>query len=613
MNNASVVIFYGIWTYTLRLIYYFCIIPLEVYRKLYFQKWLLCRSYKMKFWGEWRMGGNKIYGVMTVVMFFYFPMSRFICLLAILLSAVLPCMALVDDKGVEKHVEEANKYIYTEPVKAVAYANSAILKAERSGDTLQAAMAYIAMGRAYVNLGDFEQAFEAFYNAYDKSREGVNELRADVSVNLASLYRIFSDTQRAFDFVDRAIDIYAKLNDSAGIATCFNVRGLIFVKMSQNDSAEINFKKALVINRKLNRRKDITKNLNNLCLYEGNTEEKIEMLEEAIEINRELGATWSVCENFNNLGTQYFYAGKYQKALECLNKAMMYAKDLRAKELICDNYRYQSWVYTKLGDYKNAYNNLLLLVDTEKEMMSEKKVRKMENDVANHRFQEQQQRIYLKQNEMRVERIRNNAIIIALFLFSVIIFFVFLTTRSRHRKKILLMEAGQKLEAKEKEIMELRLNTTESECGEIRSELDVRKKELTNLACHIRSRNELFDKIKQEIKECYKDVSEEVKQQLKNVNLLITRYQDQENDLNILTKDIDRINTEFIVRLMELHPDLSPKEKQLASFLRINLSTKEIALLIGAVPKSVNMARYRLRKHLNLESDESLSEYIRSI
>lgn len=69
----------------------------------------------------------------------------------------------------------------------------------------------------------------------------------------------------------------------------------------------------------------------------------------------------------------------------------------------------------------------------------------------------------------------------------------------------------------------------------------------------------------------------------------------------------------FLQRLMLAHEDLSKNEVVLATLLRIGLSSKEIALLIDSNPKTVNMARYRLRKKLNLETDDNLVSYFESL
>ena len=76
---------------------------------------------------------------------------------------------------------------------------------------------------------------------------------------------------------------------------------------------------------------------------------------------------------------------------------------------------------------------------------------------------------------------------------------------------------------------------------------------------------------------------------------------------------IDEKNKEFLEKLMERHPDLTPGEKHLALLLRVNFSTKDVAVLTGTTPKTINMNRYRLRKSLGLDSETDLIEYLQSI
>jgi DNA-binding CsgD family transcriptional regulator len=55
---------------------------------------------------------------------------------------------------------------------------------------------------------------------------------------------------------------------------------------------------------------------------------------------------------------------------------------------------------------------------------------------------------------------------------------------------------------------------------------------------------------------------------------------------------------------------LSPREIKLAAFLRMNMSSKEIAKLLSITTRGVELARYRLRKKLKLEREQNLVEYL---
>jgi DNA-binding CsgD family transcriptional regulator len=65
---------------------------------------------------------------------------------------------------------------------------------------------------------------------------------------------------------------------------------------------------------------------------------------------------------------------------------------------------------------------------------------------------------------------------------------------------------------------------------------------------------------------------------------------------------------------MQINPELSLNERRLCAFLRLNMTTKEIASITGQSPRSIEVARTRLRKKLNLtNSDTSLTDFLSHI
>lgn len=73
------------------------------------------------------------------------------------------------------------------------------------------------------------------------------------------------------------------------------------------------FPSALNINREQMNLRQIAGNLNNMCLYKGDAEAKLEMIDEAIAINKNLNSIWSLGENYNNKAKQLYYAGSIEK------------------------------------------------------------------------------------------------------------------------------------------------------------------------------------------------------------------------------------------------------------------------------------------------------------
>ncbi len=75
----------------------------------------------------------------------------------------------------------------------------------------------------------------------------------------------------------------------------------------------------------------------------------------------------------------------------------------------------------------------------------------------------------------------------------------------------------------------------------------------------------------------------------------------------------NNVHPTFFNHLLDLCPDLSPAEIKLAAFLRLNLTSKEIASIILIAPESVKTARNRLRKKLNLAQEENINRFLISL
>ena len=70
------------------------------------------------------------------------------------------------------------------------------------------------------------------------------------------------------------------------------------------------------------------------------------------------------------------------------------------------------------------------------------------------------------------------------------------------------------------------------------------------------------------------------------------------------------VHSDFYDKLNTLYPDLSPNELRLCAFLRLNMTTKDIAAITYLSINSINVARHRLRKKLDIDQDENLIKYL---
>lgn len=540
-------------------------------------------------------------------------MKKNLCLLLVcLLSAAAPLQAQ-DMQQAQKLIDQAQKYLYNNPKQASYYAAQASALFPEDEPSEVRAQAMFLYCQAEQLLGNFDLSLKNLYDTQKYIDPANKQQSAQLYSLMGRVYSKLGDYNKAIELNDKATSIFKVIGDSTSVAGCYNERGVMHHFMNEFVVAERFFQRALAINRAQRNLKEIATNLNNLCLYRGNTEEKLSFIQEAITINKNLDAQWSLGENYNNMGKQYYYDKQYSKALEALHKAYEYAHNIGARELICDNYEYSSMVYAAIGDYAQAYKYLEKMQHLSKELQSSNKLRNIEQEISYKRYQDQKHATEMQEQIYEIELLKRNLWLLGSILILGLAVSIFLYKWYKRRKDLQLVEARYQLQLSEKEVAELRMHQQELELQNVNNALATSRQEATSFAVFLKSRNELLDKIREMVKEGYKMDAQAITPHLKKINAFISQSQSGDKTNSALLTNIDDKSNEFLQRLVAIHPKLTQGEKYLATLLRVNLSTKEISMLTGTTPKTINMNRYRLRKSLNLSSEEDLTDYLQNI
>lgn len=518
-----------------------------------------------------------------------------------------------DANQAQKLIEQAQKYLFNNPKQASYYASQAAAMFNEDAPNEVRAQAMLLYCQAEQLLGNFDLSIKNLYDAQKYINPTNKRQTAQLYSLMGRVYSKLGDYNKAIELNDKATSIFKAIGDSASVAGCYNERGVMHHFLSEFIVAERFLQRALAINRAQHNLKEIATNLNNLCLYQGNTEEKLSFIQEAIAINKNLDAQWSLGENYNNMGKQYYYSKQYSKALEALHKAHDYAQTIGARELLCDNYEYSAMVCAAIGNYAQAYKHLEQMYHLSKDLQSSNKLRNIEQEISYKRYQDQKYATEMQEQTYKIEILKRNLWLMGSILILGVAFSIFLYKWYKRHKDLQLIEARYQLELSEREVSELKLHQQELELQNIQNALQDSRQEVTSFAVFLKSRNELLDKIRGMVKEGYKMDSSSIAPHLKKINAFISQYQSGDKTNSTLLMNIEDKSNEFQQKLVAIHPKLTQGEKYLATLLRVNLSTKEIAMLTGTTPKTINMNRYRLRKALNLSSEEDLTDYLQNI
>jgi DNA-binding CsgD family transcriptional regulator len=155
---------------------------------------------------------------------------------------------------------------------------------------------------------------------------------------------------------------------------------------------------------------------------------------------------------------------------------------------------------------------------------------------------------------------------------------------------------------------ELQRERTLARNRELQEDIKRKSKELANTTLTLAKKNELLLTLKEELDKGRKRSDGQI--DLRKAERLIERNLDNEADWAIFESHFNEVHEAFLKRLREQHAGLTTGELKLAAYLRMDLSSKEIAPLLHISLRGVENKRYRLRKKLGLGSGDDLNRYL---
>tara|TARA_R110002012_G_scaffold100556_3_gene239237 strand:- start:1075 stop:3855 length:2781 start_codon:yes stop_codon:yes gene_type:complete len=193
--------------------------------------------------------------------------------------------------------------------------------------------------------------------------------------------------------------------------------------------------------------------------------------------------------------------------------------------------------------------------------------------------------------------------VLALILFSILMHILY-TTYFKRKQEIALLQAKKEISFKKLE-NEQQLTAFKNE--KLQQDIESKNRELAISTMSIIKKNEFLNTIKKELIEKNNESS------LDKVIKLLDKNINNSKDWEFFQEAFNNADKNFFNKIKEIHPILTPTDLKLCAYLRLNLSSKEIAPLLNISPKSVEVKRYRLRKKMDLDHEASLTNYILEI
>ncbi|MBB3698500.1 hypothetical protein KMW28_15940 [Flammeovirga yaeyamensis] len=176
------------------------------------------------------------------------------------------------------------------------------------------------------------------------------------------------------------------------------------------------------------------------------------------------------------------------------------------------------------------------------------------------------------------------------------------------RKKMLILKRKDLNIQRERNKREIEVIKSKN----LKIELLDKDESLSEMIANNIKNKEIINELKEEVV-TYDEVKHQNKNGLiKKMNTILnSKYNDIENWL-VFEASFKKLHPGFFDNLKSKHPNLTKEDLKLCTYLKINLSSKELSRLFNITPQSVDLKRYRLRKKMQLDRSVNLTEYISS-
>ena len=423
-------------------------------------------------------------------------------------------------------------------------------------------LVYSKLGQVYGSLDNLERSNFYFRKVEKILRENGNKNRLGNTLqNLGLNYNKMDSLDLALEYYKNAITIKEESNNQRSLALTYGNLANLYARMDSLEKVIPFYDKALKAATITNNKMEYSRVLNNKAAFYVDLKQyrdAIPLLEESIKRNEKSGRKMNLSKNYMNMANSYYGIGDFKKAFDYQTIRMQYNDSIKNKESL-----------DKINELETKYQ-------------TEKK----EAEIAL-----QEEEINTLNEKAKVDKLTKGlyagGMASALALSGLLVF----GFRQRIKKNKIARE-------KQEEIY--------------KQEIAHKKKELTSQTLHLVQKNTFIQELMENF-ENIKNSPDKFKTEFRRIVMLLKKENASDKDWEVFKTYFAEVHNDFDQKLKTLYADISEKEIRLAAFLRMNLTTKEIAATLNVLPDSILKSKYRLKKKLNLDKDIDLTSFLNTL
>lgn len=468
---------------------------------------------------------------------------------------------------------------------AVDYSKQALEIAKHDGNKKLIANSYTEIASYLIFIGSYDESIMYFIEALKIGEElDDNTILFPIYHNIGVLKDRLQQFDEALEFFFKALAILDKNVDNKDFTilenqypTLYNNIGNIYETKSDYKAAKDYYLKAynLAKGKNIEVFGTICNNLGKLGIEMSDYENAYKYLTESLEFRSSRNDQHGIAKTYIFMALYFKETKQFDKAAEYANKALTIGREINVMLVKQNAVSLLSEIFYEKKDFKKSLDFFRQFKEYNDSLLNDKNY----GDIAKLQLQYEHE-IEKKENQVTQQRIRFRFIIIlsSLILGLIIITLLFVLSRSRIKR---IRIENEKLE----------------------NEMNLKNKELTTNVMYLLKKNELIDNITQRLLGFKSKLPEENKQLLQKIIFDLQSITEKEVWEEFEMR-FQNVHEDFYKNLKQKFPDLTPSEIKLAAFLRLNMTTKDIASITGQNINTLETARYRLRKKLGITNQE---------
>lgn len=529
------------------------------------------------------------------------------CLLSILYSNATDTKTLLQ-KGWEALVEDKD-------VMALQYFEQAYNQAKKENDGEKMALSSLNIAICYhgtsftKGLEYCQKAMAEFQNLEKKEPKKALEGRSRCLQLMSTIYGRQGKIRESIALSKEALLGFEAKTDSMGYIGLINSSlGTAYAKLSLTDSAEYFNRKSLEAQLEAKNFAYLPTSylkVGEMEMKKGNKTQSFNLFSRAKSIADSTKNKQAQVSALLALGNWYLFFEKNQvEAENYFQKAKQISLELSDKSFYLSalkdllKLRKQQGNYQQIVDYQEEIGKIK---DSLNQWETKNIVKRLEVEFE---ISEKDRKISLIQKEKEVALLTNYLLWGIIGFLMIIALGIIWFLKNINQKDKLLLQAKEALLQASEEKKRLKEDF-------LQNELEFKESQLSALTLQMIQKNELLQELKARLEEEKLTDNQQVNHH--SLQKIIQKGMNQDREWDDFNAHFESINKNFYTRLKAAYPDISPNDLKICALIKMNLSIKEMASILNISPDSVKTARYRLRKKLQMNTEDNLTDFILNI